>query len=188
MKHHEHHEHHGRHHRATGGVNEAEMDLRDEPEARTYAKEIDHEAEERKHGGHVKHKRHARKTGGGVMHAHGKAHSGIHGMHHEGFGPEHHTTTKRTARKRGGKALHGVQEGEGFGLQDRSTKTHRRHGGAAKHHSAKHLGHVHGEHAKHHAGRKPRKAGGKVGSDSHPFTSAYHGEAPKGRKLDLEMD
>ena len=35
---------------------------------------------------------------------------------------------------------------------------------------------------------KPRKAGGKVGSDSHPFTSAYHGEAPKGRKLDMEMD
>jgi hypothetical protein len=27
-----------------------------------------------------------------------------------------------------------------------------------------------------------------VGSDSHPFTSAFHGEAPKGRSLDLEMD
>jgi len=183
-----HHEHHGRHHRATGGVNEAEMDLRDAPEPRTNAKEIDKEAEERKHGGHVKHKRHARKTGGGVMHAHGHAHHGIHGKHHEGFGAEHHTTTKRTARKRGGKALHGSQEGEGFGPQDEGTKMRRRHGGHVKHHMAKHVGHVHGEHAKHHAGRKPRKSGGKVGSDSPPFTSAFHGEAPKGRKLDMEMD
>jgi hypothetical protein len=159
MKHHE--KHHGRHHRATGGVNEAEMDMRDKPEARTSAKEIDREAEERKHGGHVKHKRHHRATGGGLMHAHGGASHGVHGKHHEGFGPEHHSTTKRSPRK---------------------------HGGTAKHHAAKHVGHVHGEHAKHHAGRKPRKAGGKVGSDSHPFTSAFHGEAPKGRKLDMEMD
>jgi hypothetical protein len=109
---------HSRNHRATGGVNEAEMDLRDKPEARTNAKDIDAEAEERKHGGHVKHRR-----------------------------------------------------------------TARRHGGMAKH-----VGAMHGEHAKHHAGRKPRKAGGKVGSDVNPFTSARHGTPPKGRTLDMEMD
>ena len=53
---------------------------------------------------------------------------------------------------------------------------------------AKHVGAMHGEHAKHHAGRKPRKAGGKVGSDVNPFTSARHGTPPKGRTLDMEMD
>ena len=130
-------------HRATGGVNEAELDLRDKPTDRTNATEIAKEAEERKRGGHV----------------------------------------KRHPRKAGGKALHGSKTGEGFGPEDEGTKR-RRSGGHVK----RHVGEVHGEHAKHHGGRKPRKAGGKVGSDSHPFTSAYHGEAPKGRKLDMEMD
>lgn len=52
---------------------------------------------------------------------------------------------------------------------------------------AKHLGPVHGEHAKHHAGRKPRASGGKTGSDSHPFSSARKGELPPGRKeMDME--
>ncbi len=134
-------EHH-RKHRETGGVNEAEMDLKTKPEPRTNAKEVDEEAEERKHGGHVK-------------------------------------------RKSGGKALHGTQKGEGFGFQEEGTKK-RRHGGMAK--MGKSVGAVHGDGAKHHAGRKPRKAGGKVGSDSHPFTSAFHGTPPKGRKVDLGMD
>jgi hypothetical protein len=98
--------HHGRKHRNTGGVNEAEMDLKTKPEARTNAKHIDAEAEERKHGGRAK----------------------------------------------------------------------------------KHAGKVHGEHAKHHAGRKPRKSGGRTGSDTHPFSSARHGTAPKGRKLEMEFE
>lgn len=137
-----------RKHRNTGGVNEAEMDLRDKPEARTNAAHIDHEAEERKHGGHVK--RHKRKHGGMI--------------HKEGFGPESEPTSGRAKRKRGGHVLH--------------------------HHMGhvKHVGDVHGEHAKHHAGRKPRKSGGRAYSDSNPFTSAAHGKAPKGRTLDMEMD
>ena len=49
-------------------------------------------------------------------------------------------------------------------------------------------GKVEGEHAHHHAGRKPRKSGGRAYSDSNPFTSAAHGKAPKGRTLDMEMD
>lgn len=57
----------------------------------------------------------------------------------------------------------------------------RKHGGRMKkkkHHGMK----VHGEHAMHHAGRKPRKSGGRTGSDTHPFSSARTGTAPKGHK------
>ena len=60
----------------------------------------------------------------------------------------------------------------------------RKHGG--KLHHMKHVGHVEGEHAKHHAGRKPRKSGGRASSDTSPFTSARHGEAAKGRHLEPE--
>lgn len=83
--------HAGRKHRNTGGANEAEMDLRDNPEERNNAKEIFHDAEERKHGGHVK--RTKRKHGGHVM-------------KHEGMGPEHEATGGRAKRKRGGHVVH----------------------------------------------------------------------------------
>ncbi len=46
----------GRKSKATGGVNEAEEDVKDKPEARTNAKEIDSEAEEMKKGGRAKRK------------------------------------------------------------------------------------------------------------------------------------
>ena len=46
---------------------------------------------------------------------------------------------------------------------------------------------VHGEHEKHRADRKPRKDGGRTGSDTHPFSSARKGEMPKGRK-EMDMD
>ena len=55
-------------------------------------------------------------------------------------------------------------------------------------HARKEGGKVHGENAMHHAGRKPRKSGGRTGSDSSPFTSARHGTPPPGRKLDMEME
>ncbi len=48
-------------------------------------------------------------------------------------------------------------------------------------------GKVHGKDAMCHAGRKPRKSGGRASSDANPFTSARHGTPPKGRKLDMEM-
>ncbi len=83
--------HAGRKHRNSGGANEAEMDLRDNPEERNNAKEIFHDAEERKHGGHVK--RTKRKHGGHVM-------------KHEGMGPEHEATGGRAKRKRGGHVVH----------------------------------------------------------------------------------
>jgi len=44
-------------------------------------------------------------------------------------------------------------------------------------------GKVHGEHMKMHAGRKPRKSGGKTGSDTSPLTSAHSGKAAPGRNL-----
>jgi hypothetical protein len=65
----------GRKHRGTGGVNEAESDLKDKPEARTNAKNIDKEAEERKHGGRAK-----RKHGGMAVDGHK-------GGHHAGRKP-----------------------------------------------------------------------------------------------------
>jgi hypothetical protein len=54
------------------------------------------------------------------------------------------------------------------------------------HHSGhvKHVGAVHGEHAMHHAGRKPRKSGGSV--ESNPFSHARHGTAAHGRKVEPE--
>ena len=52
---------------------------------------------------------------------------------------------------------------------------------------AKNVGSVHGKHASHHAGRKPRKSGGKVGADTNPLSSAHRGTTPKGRG-DMEID
>lgn len=46
-------------------------------------------------------------------------------------------------------------------------------------------GKVKGMDAACHAGRKPRKSGGRATSDANPFTSARHGTAPKGRKIEM---
>lgn len=40
---------------------------------------------------------------------------------------------------------------------------------------------MHGKHGKHHAGRKPRKSGGRAGSNMNPFSSARAGTPAKGR-------
>ena len=57
-----------------------------------------------------------------------------------------------------------------------------RKGGRAKRaHGGKLVGKVAGDKAMHHAGRKPRKNGGRTGSDQSPFTSARHGTNPSGR-------
>ena len=58
----------------------------------------------------------------------------------------------------------------------------RKHGGRAKKNKGgmvHHLGKVHGKKPHHHAGRKPRKSGGRAGSDSHPLSSAHKGTQPK---------
>ena len=48
----------------------------------------------------------------------------------------------------------------------------------------KHGGKVKGDKAMAHAGRKPRKSGGRAGSESQPFTSAAKGTPPKGHSVD----
>jgi hypothetical protein len=178
------HKEHGRHHRATGGENEAEMDLKSKPETRTNAKNIDGEAEERKRGGRAE-----RKHGGHVEHH--RAHKGK-----DGFGPEHEGTHKRHKRRNGGgveskeydSKVEGKkkQDGEGFGFQN-GPATKRRAGGKVKHHEAKHAGHIHGEHHMH-SGRKPRKSGGQAVAERNPFSTAAVGRKPTGRTLDMEMD
>ena len=154
-----HHKEHHHKHRATGGVNEAEEDLMSHPEERTNAKEVDHEAEERKHGGHVKRKhKRARKHGGDVQHEGHSVHDSLHKHGHDGV---HHA-----------------------GPDEHKSTLKRKRGGHVK----KHVGHMEGEHAHHHAGRKPRKSGGRTGSDTHPFSSARHGTVPKGRGIEMEYE
>ncbi len=121
--------HAGRKHRASGGdavtgKREYEEDLRDNPESRDNAHEIDKEAEERKSGGRAKRKR------GGIVHHEAGKHMG----------------------------------------------------------HAKHVGNVAGKEAVHHAGRKPRKAGGRAsGSDCSPLSSAHKGVLPPHHK-DADID
>lgn len=57
-------------------------------------------------------------------------------------------------------------------------------GGRAKRkHGGKLVGKVEGEKGMMHAGRKPRKSGGKATSDANPFTSARSGKDAPGRNL-----
>lgn len=71
----------------------------------------------------------------------------------------------------------------------RGGRAKRKHGGGIhKHHEkgehmkhAKHIGNVHGK--RHvHAGRAPRKSGGRTGSNFSPLSSAHAGTAPRGHK------
>ena len=64
---------------------------------------------------------------------------------------------------------------------DKEAEEMKKGGRAKRAHGGKMVGKVHGEKAAHHAGRKPRKNGGRTGSDSSPFTSARHGKNPPGR-------
>lgn len=76
----------------------------------------------------------------------------------------------------------------------RGGRTKRKSGGMVHHEKmenmkhAKHIGKVHGEEAKHHAGRKPRKDGGRTGADSHPFSSARNSDPAPGRKVQTEFE
>ena len=67
-------------------------------------------------------------------------------------------------------------------------RTKRRHGGRTEREERKHggkteVGHVEGKKGEHHAGRMPRKSGGRATSDANPFTSARKGSDPPGRKV-----
>lgn len=110
-------------------------------------------------------------------HHHGVKH---HGVHH------HHP---RAEHKKGGKVespMEGhwehdespsdVYEGKDSNVAKEAKQ--RKHGGKAKHHVGQHEGHM----AHHHAGRKPRKSGGRAGADMHPLSSAHKGMEPKAHK------
>lgn len=56
----------------------------------------------------------------------------------------------------------------------------RKHGGKTE------IGHIEGKKAEAHAGRKPRKSGGRTGSDGSPFTTAKGGKDAPGRSLMAE--
>jgi len=63
-----------------------------------------------------------------------------------------------------------------------------KHHEAGKHMAhAKHVGTVHGHRHVAHAGRKPRKSGGRAGSDMNPLSSAHKAMPAKWHK-DVEMD
>jgi hypothetical protein len=89
-------------------------------------------------------------------------------------------------------AKHIDDEAEEMHAKKHGGRTKRKHGGHVHHEHgkhlahAKHVGHVHGEHHTAHAGRKPRKSGGRAGSEANPFTSALHGTPPKGHKVEKE--
>jgi hypothetical protein len=55
-------------------------------------------------------------------------------------------------------------------------------GRAKKARGGKSVGVISGPEPPAHAGRKPRKAGGRSGSEKNPFTSANRGTEPKGHK------
>ena len=66
---------------------------------------------------------------------------------------------------------------------DEEAEEMKKGGRAKRKHGGKMVGKVEGEKGHMHAGRKPRKSGGRTGSDSQPFTSARKGEDAPGRKL-----
>ena len=86
----------------------------------------------------------------------------------------------RAKRKRGGGVREHHVDHEG------KLVAKRKRGGALMEHK-KHV-EVSGEHEKHRADRKPRKDGGRTGSDSHPFSSARKGTDPKGHKTEMEFE
>ena len=119
------------------------------------------------------HARHHRKDGGHVgEHLEGVAEFKQDEASHPMSYTAHDNVGKEAeAKKRGGRAK-------------------RKHGGHVMHHHSghvKHVGAVHGAAAHHHAGRKPRKSGGRAGSDQSPLTSAHKGTPPKGHK-DHDID
>lgn len=128
-------------------------------------------------------------------HAH-KAHKS-HGGHMDS--PKHGDKVhdKNPTEIYAGKGSHVVHEADERKHGGRTKKHHAHHAHHEHHEHAhhmhpakkhkKHVGHAEGEEMKHHAGRKPRKSGGRTGSNMNPLSSAHHGEKPTGRK-GLEMN
>ena len=122
-----------------------------------------------------------------------KGHTAHHHMAHKakkhrntGGTVAHDKAPKEVYAGAGSHVVHEAEEKEG---RKHGGRTKRKHGGHVMHHHTghvKHVGAVHGEHAKHHAGRKPRKSGGSV--ESNPFSAARKGTPAKGRKEEMEFE
>lgn len=103
----------------------------------------------------------------------GKAHHGYRTAEHEPV--VHH----RRKRNTGGVVVKDEPPTEtyaGKGSHVEAEAKERKRGG-------KLMGKVHGEGAKHHAGRKPRKSGGRTGSNMNPLSSAAAGHPAPGRNV-----
>ena len=86
----------------------------------------------------------------------------------------------RKARASGGEAMAGKKEyAEDEDKKNMSYTAENKVGPAAE--ERKDGGKAEGKKAKGHEGRKPRKAGGRVGSNNAPLSSAHMGKAAKGR-------
>jgi hypothetical protein len=123
-----------------------------------------------------------------------------HKAHH--YGHEVHHKHPRAEHKKGGTVkAHGVDEGSskdgdfyadaavedtyaGANSPTAKEAKEKKHGGRTKrkHGGMIHMGKVHGEHAKMRADRPKRKAGGKVGANMHPLSTAAHGTEPSAHK------
>jgi len=116
--------------------------------------------------------------------------------HHDIHGMVKHHSMKHVKHRKAGGMVESPEHGKDEAMEDLHTKPvrytggkpedeaeamHAKRGGRAK---KKHVGMVHGEHAKHHAGRKPRKSGG--GVEASPFSHAEKGTPPKRHKIEHE--
>jgi hypothetical protein len=165
-----------RKHRESGGVNEAAQDMAHKNMSYTADSNVEREAAERKHGGSAKKHRSHHAHGGHAHHEHMEHEHHAHGGHA-------HKKHKRPARKAGGglpiehaSHAHLPQTGE--------HEEHYKHGGGTKHraHAGKHHEmHAHGGHVKHHAGRKPRKSGGRLAGNE--WSMAQTSTPAKGRNV-----
>lgn len=125
------------------------------------------------------------------------AHHDVHGM------VKHHSMKHVKHRKTGGKVMESPEHGVDDAMADLHDKPeartnakeidsedeamHAKRGGRAKRKHGghlKHVGAVHGEHVKHHAGRKPRKSGG--GVEASPFSHAEKGTPPSKHHVERE--
>ena|ERR1700753_118367 len=142
----------------------------------------------KEHHEHREHEHHKRRAEGGFAH----------GVDEAEKDREEKTPMRVNAPKieheadEGGERKHGGHVGRrkrkhGGEVHHSRCKCEKCMGGAAR----KHGGHVmehkktvemHGEHERHHAGRKPRKEGGRAGSNEMPFSSAHKGEQPEAHK------
>lgn len=102
-----------------------------------------------------------------------------------------HIDHEAEAAKHGGAMHHRRKRRHGGEVHHTSCKCHkceggevkraRKQGGHAMHHDVK----VHGEHERHHAGRRERKDGGRTGSNEQPFSSAHKGMQPAAHKAEI---